>query len=266
LTAFDRLDTSTTEVWKRARLEAHYAAQLLAAAGETLLPADSHFHFSSAVFDPETQALVGAILPSGAHLRLEIPTLTLEVHGADGSTAAHSLIGGTMAAGAAWLEEQLGATLQFPSWELPAGEVRDFGTFRADPAGHAQIAGWYDAAHRTFEAFQPPEGERSDTRVWPHHFDIAVLVTLQDDPNDPEASRTTGMGMTPGDGGIAEPYLYVTPWPYPATWTTPALPAGRWNTEGWYGAVLAGEEVVDQATVDAFIGAAYAHCAAVAGN
>ena len=56
---------------------------------------------------------------------------------------------------------------------------------------------------------------------------------------DPERARTLGVGMTPGDAARPEPYLYVTPWPYPESPELPPLPEGGcWHTEGWVGAVL----------------------------
>ena len=47
----------------------------------------------------------------------------------------------------------------------------------------------------------------------------------------------------PGDTSIDVPYLYVTPWPYPEDKSGfPALEAGgRWQTEGWFGAVLSAD-------------------------
>ena len=88
-------------------------------------------------------------------------------------------------------------------------------------------------------------------RLWPHHFDIATLWTL-DAGVDAEEARSVGMGLSPGDGTYAQPYWYVTPWPYPQATAEelPPLPAGRWHAEarngGWTGAVLLGEELVVQ--------------------
>jgi hypothetical protein len=67
-----------------------------------------------------------------------------------------------------------------------------------------------------------------------------------------------GLGFSPGDPSVRLPYLYATPWPYPAERATPPLPAGRWVTEPWYGLVLDAESARDQATVDTFLRAAFA--------
>lgn len=57
--------------------------------------------------------------------------------------------------------------------------------------------------------------------------------------------RSVGVGLSPGDSGYPEPYVYVTPWPYP-TGELPALPWGHWHTEGWTGAVLRGSALVQE--------------------
>jgi hypothetical protein len=77
--------------------------------------------------------------------------------------------------------------------------------------------------------------------VWPHHFDLASLVTLS---GSGEHATTIGLGFSPGDAGIDEPYFYVTPWPAPEAATLPALTIGRWNTEGWTGAVLRASQII----------------------
>ena len=44
--------------------------------------------------------------------------------------------------------------------------------------------------------------------------------------------------MSPGDASYAEPYFYVTVWPYPEKETLTALPVGKWHTDGFIGAIL----------------------------
>lgn len=242
-----------------ARTDAHYAAQLIAAAGVTLLEPDAHFHFSSTTFDPTRGALVGAPLPGGREVALALATLTLTV-----GEQSLPLQGQTVSAAATWLGEVLGTPLRFPTWDMPAGSTAEYGPFTASPRELASLAHWFAASHTLLHSFTPGKGNASDIRVWPHHFDIAQLVTLEAHPTDPEASRTVGLGMTPGDAGIPSPYLYVTPWPYPETRATPALPAGRWNVEKWYGAVLEAGSFTGQVEVEAFLRAAFDHAAACA--
>ena len=88
-------------------------------------------------------------------------------------------------------------------------------------------------------------GESSPVQLWPHHFDLGVnwfsgrLIPDQD-PDDPEWSdEQMNFGFSTGDGGIPNPYFYVTAYPTPEGWTNTNLPAGAyWQPEGWTGAVL----------------------------
>jgi hypothetical protein len=152
----------------------------------------------------------------------------------------------------------------WPTWEMPAGPIWDFGPFDPDSEALLAFADWMGAADAKLRRFVPGRGVASDVRLWPHHLDVAMLVTVNEDLRDPERSRTVSLGLSPGDAGIAVPYLYVTPSPYPAERPTPTLRSGRWNTEGWYGAVLEAPDVTDQATVDAFLRDAFDLCVSAA--
>ena len=53
--------------------------------------------------------------------------------------------------------------------------------------------------------------------------------------------RRIGLGFSPGDEAIPEPYFYTNCWPYPdlQNQDPPQISnAGRWNLEGWVGTVL----------------------------
>lgn len=87
--------------------------------------------------------------------------------------------------------------------------------------------------------------ETSPVQVWSHHFDISLvwfsgrLVPDQDPADEEYSDEQMGFGFSTGDGGIPEPYFYVTAYPAPAGWAGNVLPAGaRWQTAGWTGAVL----------------------------
>ncbi|MEQ9569338.1 MAG: hypothetical protein RLN75_04045, partial [Longimicrobiales bacterium] len=99
-----------------------------------------------------------------------------------------------------------------------------------------EFAAWFSAAARALA----PWAARADAaplRCWPHHFDLATLVTLPG--TDAEGRRrTVGCGLTPGDDARPAPYGYVTPWPYPWTAPRPSLRYGDWHVDGWLGAVL----------------------------
>src|SRR4029079_7803840 len=77
------------------------------------------------------------------------------------------------------------------------------------------------------------DSQASDVRCWPHHFDIATLIT-------PAEGKSVGVGLEPGDNYYDEPYFYVNMLPAP---DAKALPDslegdGVWHTQEWIGAVL----------------------------
>lgn len=88
-------------------------------------------------------------------------------------------------------------------------------------------------------------GESGAVQLWPHHFDLAVLLftgrrVAGVDPADEEsADENLNFGFTPGDEAIPEAYFYATAYPTPAGIADSPLPHGaHWHTEGWTGAVL----------------------------
>lgn len=87
--------------------------------------------------------------------------------------------------------------------------------------------------------------ETSPVQLWPHHFDISMLwlpggKIAGEDPADEEAAdQQMNFGFTFGDGGIPEPYFYITAYPLPEGLAETPLPAGTtWRSEPFSGAVL----------------------------
>jgi hypothetical protein len=135
--------------------------------------------------------------------------------------------------------------LQQPKLDIPAHPVGSGARFSTGPVGPlTELARWYRNASLALEAVRRRDSRASPIRIWPHHFDIGTLIVLDPDVG-PEAGRTIGLGMVPGDAAYAQPYFYVTPWPRPKTPMLPAIDGGgAWHTEGWLGAVLTARGIV----------------------
>jgi hypothetical protein len=70
-----------------------------------------------------------------------------------------------------------------------------------------------------------------------------MLVPL--DAGGGESARSVGIGVSPGDSSYAQPYAYVSPWPYPDRATLPpAPPPGHWHTEGFVAIVATGQAIL----------------------
>lgn len=254
-----------------ARLQLHWAVQPVSAAGTTHLPAEDDWSHTTLAWAADVQALAGRPLPAigGARIGLRVADLTLVAIETDGSVSSSlALLGRTLNDASSWvmttIAERSGnevQALELAPYELPDHAVGGGATFDASEEHLAELAHWYANADLVLQAVAQDD-QASAVRIWPHHFDIASLLVL--DPElGAEKGRSIGVGMTPGDGGYAEPYIYVTPYPYPQGNDAPELPAGGWHTEGWFGAVLTGSDIVragagdaQQRRLEEFVGAA----------
>jgi hypothetical protein len=248
-TAFEPLGLPPPAALTEARIELHWAAQVVAAAAHALIPAvpgDSH---TSLEWSTAGRLLMGGMTPRKSRLGLRPADLTLVVVDNAGSPQRElSLAGRTLDEAFAWVAETLGgAALGMPRYQMPDHVVGHGGAVGgSEPSALAELARWYasaDALLRDFASSQPYAKEHaSPVSCWPHHFDIATLVSVPG--GAPGHARTIGVGLSPGDSSYAEPYFYVTPWPYPESPALPQLPAGAaWHRTGWFGAVLTGTAI-----------------------
>jgi len=95
--------------------------------------------------------------------------------------------------------------------------------------------------------------ECSPVQIWPHHFDLSLVwfsgrLVPDVDPADAEnADEQMAFGFSTGDEGIPEAYFYITAYPWPQGLTDVKLPDGAsWQTEGWKGAVLTYEQLLEK--------------------
>jgi hypothetical protein len=263
----------------QARSAAHWAVQLVSAVGWTLATARSDDGQSALEWSEQDRALLGVVVERNgraARAGLRLADLTLLALGSESSDRDElRLAGQTLAAGRTWLAVALAQIfrapiprLEVPPNQIPPDPVGSGAPFGApDPAAAAELAAWFASADRVLRAIATSTPEASETRCWPHHFDIATLLRLDGAGAPPESARTIGVGLSPGDGSYAEPYWYVTPWPPPARADRPALPQGSWHTQGWLGAVLPAAALAGAKTaadagarVATFLSAAIAAC------
>lgn len=236
-----------------ARLLLHHAAQLPSAVGRSLVPARPDDGHTSLEWHGASGQLVGAEVGGPRPLRaaLRPRDLSLAVL-ADGAQAGRlSLAGRTRAEAFDWLVSlvhDLGAPadrleMAVP-FTLPEHAVGTGAPFALPGPGELEeVARWLANADTLLRAVAREWPASAPVRVWPHHFDIGSVLPLAG--RHGEEAPSIGVGLSPGDDGIPEPYFYVTPWPPPSAASLPALPAGgRWNVQGWIGAVLTGSDIV----------------------
>ena len=249
-----------------ARLLAHHGVQWVSRAARANLAAEPDDSHSNLGWNEDAGALVShevAGKDGWIGLGLRLADLTLFVEADGGAPASIALDGRSDAAVGVALDAALAVHGLAPAtpvtlpYDMPAHAVAGGATY--DVAGAAaalaELARWFSAAAEILEDFAGRQADisrrssslgSSPVRCWPHHFDIATLVTLEE--GDPETARSVGVGLSPGDETYRQPYFYVNPWPHLAIDDLPDLPAtGHWHAQGFVGAIATGEDVLSLA-------------------
>jgi hypothetical protein len=254
-----------------ARLQAHHALQWLARAARAYVqpqPGDGHTNLG---WDGVLGGFTTHPFKDGAWLSLKITDLTLALHGREASThvRSFSLDGRLDSEARRWLSEQLDArgldsdALNAPSpYEIPAHPV-----YQGSPYGLtgltnalAELTAWFDNAGISLGSIQRQMIGRklaaSPLRCWPHHFDLATLITVP--ARNADATGYVGVGLSPGDEYYDEPYFYVSVYPEPDPRTLPTLPMlGHWHERDFIAAVATAHRIVtarnQQAETDDFL-------------
>lgn len=256
---WQRLEMGDKAAIAAALRQAHTASQWQARAGWGLIearPDDSHYNLG---WNADLNAFSTNELPDGSSLALRISDLTLMLVKEGTVTAELSLHGGTDAAIRDWLGEQLTAAGLDASkldealpYDMPGGARGADDAYDAEGTKEAlgELSNWVAnadmALNQVAADYSGPAPGPSSVRCWPHFFDIATLISLDED--GAENKRTIGVGMSPGDDNFDQPYFYISLWPVPDQSALTELPAiGHWRTEGFAGAVAPAESILASA-------------------
>ena len=236
-----------------AKVQLHWAAQIVAALGNTLLapmPDDSQ---SNLGWVDSCGALCSHPTSDGWRAGLRFADLTLLFLTPHNTIQTDfGLHGRTLHQAFEWLASTYskvsGAPLPKPfalrEYDMPSHPVEKNAAFQLNHgAPFQELSHWYGNAHQVIRTVSEKWKEASPIRCWPHYFDIATLVSLPLSQNS-ESTGTVGCGMSPGDASYAEPYFYVTVWPHPEKETLPDLAVGKWHTEGFVAAVLTASDLL----------------------
>jgi len=251
---WDELRAAPPAELKNATLELHEAVQAIASAGQALAPRRDDDSHRGMRWWEELEAFLGEPLGAEGALRVGVRPVDLALLVADvGGTVqdAFPLVDRTRAEGLRWLERALsdrldvsGLELALPEFTIPEGPAaREEPFSTAGTRERRALSVLYAGAAAELEAVVAARAGASEVRCWPHHFDIATLITVRSGDGSKHA-RTVGVGMAPVGGGYDSWYWYVNAWPAPDPARLGSLREGRWHTEGWTGAVLTGEELV----------------------
>jgi len=231
---------------REARLQAHYAAQWVARTARAFVDSDPDDSHTNMRWADAMDGLVGNRTRYGWQLGLRLTDLTLmllhdvaavppSLCGLDGRTDAdvRQWLGNELAG----REFDISALDTAAPYAIPAHPIAEGGKY--DASGHAEglreLAAWFANAACSLAPIQS-EFNGSALRCWPHHFDLATLISFA----SKQANTTAyiGVGLEPGDHYYDEPYFYATVYPQPETAARPALPdVGHWHTQDFVGAI-----------------------------
>jgi hypothetical protein len=257
--AWPQLGTVDPTALVEARLQAHYAVQWLTRAARANLaprPDDSHTNLG---WDDPLGALQSRDLDASDagpfRFGLRIAPLTLLATQGDETLDELTLEGKRDAEAGAWIDQHAAASgLRAPSsailpYVIPPHPVAAGGRYScaSHQAEFAELANWFAAANELLQEAKaklaPTSTGASAVRCWPHHFDMATLLSLK--TGDQETTPSIGIGMSPGDDYYAQPYFYVSPWPRPPADARADPPApGHWHTKDFFAAVITGDALL----------------------
>jgi Family of unknown function (DUF5996) len=240
-----------------ARLQVHNAAQWLARIARAYIPAQHDDGHTSLLWDRSRDALKTQPLKTGIYFSVRIADLVLALH--DATSPLEIIAGHSDLEIREWLGKKLSAqgfdadALDAPSpYELPAQPIAGGAkcdTARSQDDALAELAAWFGNAELLLANLQRQMSERrltaSPVRCWPHHFDLATLLTLP--VRDSDTIGYIGAGLSPGDKHYPGPYFYVSVHPEPDPALLPKLPgAGHWHTREFMAAILTWDKVASE--------------------
>ena len=242
----------------KTREQLHQAVQLVGAVPRSYLDYDVSDASASLAWDSNHMALVSEEITldnnsfqSGMSIR-DFSLVILK----DGHTLYQlSLAGKSYTEAELWLKETLSRcgfapekfSLKLP-YEIPVYETSSGEPFAERNTEALNVfENLFDGANKIFHEFVAKNDKASDIRCWPHHFDLGALITLETD-GDGNLKRSVGIGMSPGDDAITQPYYYVNSWPSKTIEDLSnkvLLGKGKWHSNGWVGSTLVFDDFKD---------------------
>jgi hypothetical protein len=265
-----------------ARQQLHWAAQVIAAAGETYLAPIADSSHTAMSWLGELEVLAGQLHPGARPFRVALRPRDLNLMLLDEANNLiddHPLDGRSYEGALRWVRKSVAAVtagaisvdLVHPAFEIPDHPVARGQRFdRSRSEAFEELARWYANAAGVLGDIAAAAPGAGPVLCWPHRFDLATLVALERGA-DGQPTRSVGLGLSPGDASSDSPYAYATFWPLREDAPQPPLDGeGRWYDGDWYGARLTAEQLIAAGSASAqedrlrrFLGSALGHARTV---
>lgn len=224
-----------------ARLQLHCGALVLGSVANATLP-ESGERDDVIGYDPRHRSLCTPPLDAGGlALHLDLETLELALRAGDETAASFALARRTLADAIRWIGAQLQTDVPLPDVaRLAAGPVLADGAFAApEPASLTELARWFRNGDAVLAALRELQPDVTATRVRPRDFTLGAALRLDGGPG-----QAIDLGISPGDAGCDQPYVFCSPRPSPpAAGALPPLALGQWRTSGALAAMLTADEL-----------------------
>ena len=232
----------------------HLASQYLAAAGISFLPKEDDDSHTNIGFNTdggylETHALSG----NSDKLILNYKGFNLEWRSNKGSEV-FKLDGATHKEVVKWISDRgltaLNKEYKFKfHYDLPY-EIDDASTYSlSDVEKLNELMHLRILAQFILERIDSHYKLNASIRIWPHHFDTGIYASVQN------TGITVGLGLAIPDSVCDDHYLYITGYKNGNAMdvsTFDELSIGDWKSDGFTGAVLNGNGIVETDGVDFF--------------
>jgi hypothetical protein len=239
---------------RSARKSLHIVVQLVSLLPRNLLPHDPTDGTASLEWNKSNKSLESINVSNEVGLPVRVglsfKKFELYIGGSGGIIAALEMRGKTALEAFEWLKTELGK-LDFNSDKLTLNlpyELAEFDTSKTleiKTKSNKEYTRLYGNTFRVLKKLIPSWENAFEIRCWPHHFDLARIIPLETDAEG-ESTKSIGIGLSPGDETIDEPYLYINVWPQ-LEWellNKHPLPSGHWNKTSWSGAIFTYTELI----------------------
>lgn len=220
---------------EQARVQLHWASQIISATADALLERAADDSQSSMQWDPQTLSLIGPDLRGLGCLRLEIPTPGLVWKDRE-----LALSGQTVEAIFSWVHAVIpGLTsthrARLRGYDMPAHAFASGAPFDAsDTEAFHTLTHWCDLGWSAVTSVHASLPHASPLLWWPHHFDAGSVIAMNSDHQ--RDKRSIGFGFSLGDDGFNQPYFYVNPYGLKgAAQNPPPLSIGHWEQYAFQG-------------------------------
>lgn len=234
----------------------HQAAQYIAMAGRSFIPIKEDDSHTNIDWDASKNWLIGNAIhsPYGViHVALDNSLLVLIVcNDKHEPIAEYELVGKTRLEGFNWLNNQLwklGLEIEDFEPELHY-ELEDHPVLHGEkfemkrPKDFHELSSYRSDGHLVLNEISDRYSDKSDVRIWPHHFDDGLIINLERD--DESVVKLISMGLAMPDVNYDQPYFYVNAWHRDGVDYSklPALEGkGFWHKKDWHGMVLLAEDI-----------------------